>query len=112
MSEKQFDNVDMINYISEAFVEGYKFAVEVAVSLEKEIEKKYLAKHKKVINSLIEDMKKTAATIDKETLKKVAEDYIKEKHVEKEILDSVPATKIYKPSLSQIKRLGIQRRSK
>ena len=107
MSNKKFDNVDMVNFISDAFCEGYTYCVEIATFLANNLNKEYLAKHKKVVNKLVEDLKATLVTISKEDLKKIAEEYLKTKSIREEIMGKKDEeSSVIMASNAQVKKFG------
>lgn len=74
-----FNVEQVIEFFSEAFVEGCKYTVEMYKYMSDNINEKYQAKHKKILKTLQEEMMAGIATVGKDKIKKIAGEYLKGK---------------------------------
>ena len=105
MSTRKFEMKDLIDGYAEAFIEGYKFSVETLAYLIDNIDKKHNAKHKKILNTVQEDLQACLATLGKDVIRTQAEKFLEGRAIVEKIMNKKhdespiikPNTKIIKP---------------
>jgi hypothetical protein len=103
---RNFNLSEVMDMLSEVFYEGCRFTVNIANSLEEKVEEEYQAKHKKMLNTFIENIKKTVATFDKDRVRFVLNKWLEERNVSEELRKSVVDDKIFIPNNAQVERLN------